>query len=442
MYLKRLVIIALLLLTASAFADIKQAQIFTDSMVIQRETKAPIWGWAEPGEQVEVSGSWGKTASAVTDKDGKWQVCSPETAGGFSGLAYYTARDLHKELKVPIGLIIAASGGTFIQSYISAEYLKDDHWAKIQEKQAAVYTEEKANADYKQKLEVWAEEAKKTKAENKKVPSKPRLERDPRKDKNYPGSLYRGTIAPIEPFGLKGAIWYQGENEATTPIHAFGPNRAERYRVNLRNLINCWRKQWANPELPFYFVQLPNFKEPKEDPNAFAGGWPIIRESCLDVAKNMPDTGMAVAIDIGEVKSIHPKNKHDLGKRMASVILNKTYRKNTPTSPLYTRSEIEGNKVVIHFDYTGSGLLAKGGKLESFAIAGKNKKFVWADAVIEKRDGKDVVIVSSPQVEEPASVRYAWAMNPDKCNLYTNEGFPASPFRTDNWDLYKKNQQQ
>jgi len=238
MYLKRLVIIALLLLTASAFADIKQAQIFTDSMVIQRETKAPIWGWAEPGEQVEVSGSWGKTASAVTDKDGKWQVCSPETAGGFSGLAYYTARDLHKELKVPIGLIIAASGGTFIQSYISAEYLKDDHWAKIQEKQAAVYTEEKANADYKQKLEVWAEEAKKTKAENKKVPSKPRLERDPRKDKNYPGSLYRGTIAPIEPFGLKGAIWYQGENEATTPIHAFGPNRAERYRVNLRNLIN------------------------------------------------------------------------------------------------------------------------------------------------------------------------------------------------------------
>ncbi|MDP6046139.1 MAG: sialate O-acetylesterase, partial [Phycisphaerae bacterium] len=135
----------------------------------------------------------------------------------------------------------------------------------------------------------------------------------------------------------------------------------------------------------------------------------------------------------GEEKDIHPKNKQDIGRRMASTILNRTYGKNTPTSPICTASKTEGDKVVLFFEYAGSGLTARGGKLKSFAIAGADKKFVWADAVIEKRDGKDVVVVSSPAVKKPASVRYAWAWNPDRCNLYSKEGFPASPFRTDQW---------
>ena len=147
---------------------------------------------------------------------------------------------------------------------------------------------------------------------------------------------------------------------------------------------------------------------------------------------------MIVTIDIGDIKAIHPTNKTDVGKRMASLILNKSYGKNTPTSPLYEKSEREGAKVILHFSYTGSGLMTQGDELESFALAGEDKKLFWADAVIEKRKGKDVVVVSCPQVKKPVSVRYGWAMNPTKCNLYSKEGFPASPFRTDTWEVAPK----
>ncbi len=145
-----------------------------------------------------------------------------------------------------------------------------------------------------------------------------------------------------------------------------------------------------------------------------AGNYPLIRDFKIRI-----NPTMTVAKDVG--------------KRMASTILNKTYGKGTPTSPLMVKSETVGHKVVLHFEYAGSGLMAKGGKLASFAIAGADKNFVWADAVIENRDGRDVVVVSSPEVKNPASVRYAWALNPIKANLYSKEGFPASPFRTDNW---------
>jgi sialate O-acetylesterase len=484
-----LLVMALLVLSVTAYADVKTARLFTNGMVIQREAKAPVWGWAEPGEQVEVSGSWGSKSAVKADKDGRWMLqlqtpkaggphsisikgnntitlndvlsgdvwlctgqsnmawpvektnnaesaiktanfpqirrfsnrlmpvmevpedldvrsewlsCSPETAGKFSATAFYTMRELQKEIDVPIGIVMAASGGTFIESYTSAEFLKDDIIAKRMIERA------------------------KQKAAESKSTQKARV------DKNYPGVLYRGNIAPLKTFALKGVIWYQGEN------NAFELQRAEYYRVQLRNLINCLRQQWGNPELPFYFVQLPNFKETTDDPNAKTSGWPIIRESFLDVAKSTPNTGMVVTIDLGEIKNIHPTNKTDVGKRMASLVLNKTYGKNTPTSPLYIKSEIEGDKVIIHFDYAGSGLMAKGDKLEYFAIAGDDKKLLWADAVIEKRNGKDVVVVSSPQIKKPASVRYAWAMNPNTCNLYSKEGLPASPFRTDTWQLSKK----
>ena len=480
-------VIASLLLVVSAKADIKTARLFSDGMVIQREVSAPIWGWADPGEKLEISGSWGSKTTAETDKEGRWMAhletpkaggphtmtikgnntitisdvlsgdiwlctgqsnmawpvektikgqesiksanypqirrfsnqinpvmtapedvkegsnwtrCSPETAGKFSATAFYTTRELYKELGIPLGIIMAASGGTFIESYMSAEFLEDDYLAK----RMIEKMEEKMS---------------------KEAPGS-------RLDKNYPGSLYRGNIVPLKNYALKGIILYQGEN------NAFERERAGHYRVQLRNLIKCLRQQWSDAKLPFYFVQLPNFKEPMKNPNAGATGWAIIRESFLEVAKSVPHTGMVVTIDIGETKQIHPSNKTDVGKRMASMILNKSYAKNTPTSPLYTKSEIEGNKIMLHFDYTGSGLMAKGEKLEFFAIAGEDKKFFWADALIEKRHGKDVVVVSNAQVNSPVSVRYAWAMNPNTCNLYSKEGLPASPFRTDDWKLYSK----
>lgn len=480
-------ITASLVLAMPSLAAIKPARLFTDGMVIQRNVEAPLWGWGDPGELVEVSTSWGSKASVKTDSEGRWMVfldtpkaggphtitlrgentvkisdvlsgdvwlctgqsnmawpvektanaeveiqtadfpqirrfsnrimpvmtvpedvdaasawlaCSPQTAGGFSGTAFFTTRELHKELNVPIGIIMAASGGTFIESYLSAEFLQDDYLA-----QQMIHRQE-------EKMSKQAPGA--------------------RLDKNYPGSLYRGNIAPLKSYGIKGVIWYQGEN------NAFEYKRADYYRVQLRNLISCLRKQWGNPKLPFYFVQLPNFKEPTDDPNGITSGWPLIRESFLDVAKSVPDTGMVVTIDIGETKDIHPKNKLDVGKRMASTILNQTYGKNTPTSPLYEKSEFEGNKVIVHFCYSGTGLVAKGEKLNYFTIAGEDHTFYWAEAVIERRNGKDVVVVSSPEVPNPISVRYAWAMNPDSCNLYSLEGYPASPFRTDDWDLYTK----
>ncbi|MHC5058412.1 MAG: sialate O-acetylesterase [Planctomycetota bacterium] len=369
--------------------------------------------------------------TVAKDVEADWQVCSPETVAHFSGAAYFTARELQKELRVPIGLVTAAAGGTLIESWMDREHLKDDHWAehemKIRDDKAEGYSEEKAIAEHRRKLEVWREAARKAKAENKRPPRRPGRRIDPHKDKNYPGHLYRGMIAPIVPYALRGVIWYQGES------NAFMPARAEHYRVQLRNLIRNWRKSWSAPELPFHFVQLPNFKEPQEEPNVEKGGWPLCRESFTDVALNVANTGMAVTIDIGDAKDIHPKNKQDVGRRLASVILNKTYGKGTPTSPLCTSSTIEGDKVVLSFEYTGSGLMARGGALRSFAIAGADRKFVWADAVIEKRGGRDVVVVSSPRVKAPASVRYAWAWNPSECNLYSREGMPASPFRTDTW---------
>ena len=140
-------------------------------------------------------------------------------------------------------------------------------------------------------------------------------------------------------------------------------------------------------------------------------------------------------IDLGEAKDIHPRNKQDVGKRMASTILNKTYGKKTPTTPFMKSYKIDGNKVIIYFDYKGSGLVAKDGKLKTFAIAGEDKKFIWADAEIVNKDGIDCIVVNSPAIKNPVAVRYAWANNPAECNLYSKEGFPASPFRTDTWDL-------
>ncbi len=516
MHLKRLVVIASLAFAKPVFADVKPAQLFTNNMVVQRDAKAPVWGWADPGEKVSVSGSWGKVANATTDEKGRWRVLletpaaggphsltikgkntvtvsnvlsgdvwlcagqsnmamkvkrcanaeeeikagdypqirdfkikinptmtvakdvravwkvgSPETVCDFSATAYFSARQLQKELKIPIGVITVAGGGTLIESYMDAAYLKNDHWArremKIRDEKAKGYSEEKALAEHLQKLAVWKKAAEKAKAENKSPPRRPGRELDPHKDKNYPGNLYRGMIAPIVPYAIKGVIWYQGES------NAFMPGRAEYYRVQLKNLIDNLRRDWASGKLPVYFVQLPNFKAPQAKPNEENTGWPLCRESFTYVAINTPNTGMVVTIDIGEEKDIHPKNKQDIGRRMASTILNRTYGKNTPTSPICTASKTEGDKVVLFFEYAGSGLTARGGKLKSFAIAGADKKFVWADAVIEKRDGKDVVVVSSPAVKKPASVRYAWAWNPDRCNLYSKEGFPASPFRTDQW---------
>lgn len=236
---------------------------------------------------------------------------------------------------------------------------------------------------------------------------------------NLPTGLYNGMISPLIPYGIKGAIWYQGEGNA---------DRAYQYRALFKNLISDWRTDWKQGDFPFYFVQLANFMKVKAQPED--DEWAELREA-QTMALELPNTGMAVIIDIGDAIDIHPKNKQDVGKRLALSALAQTYEKEIPFSgPMYESMKVEGNKIAIKFIHADGGLKVKGTKeLKGFAIAGDDKKFVWATAEIKG----DEIIVSSSKIKNPVAVRYAWASNPI-CNLYNGADLPASPFRTDTWE--------
>lgn len=235
---------------------------------------------------------------------------------------------------------------------------------------------------------------------------------------NVPTALYNGMIAPLLPFALKGAIWYQGESNA---------DRAWQYRRLLPAMIQDWRKRFGVGRFPFYIVQLAAFQATAPEPRD--NNWAELREAQALTAKTVGNSGLAVAIDIGDANDIHPKNKYDVGHRLALWALAETYGKKIEDSgPWYRSMKVSGNKVVLKFDHAGGGLAARGDKLTGFAIAGADRKFVWADAVIEN----NTVVVSSPKVPKPVAVRYAWDINPVG-NFYNNAGLPAVPFRTDNW---------
>lgn len=231
--------------------------------------------------------------------------------------------------------------------------------------------------------------------------------------------LYNGMIYPIRHYRVKGAIWYQGESNA---------GRSHEYGALMSALITNWRELWQKPELPFLLVQLPNFMEKHEKPTD--SGWARIREAQLNTFKTTPNTALAVTYDVGEWNDIHPLNKKAVAQRLFLGARKVVYgEKVTHSGPVYKDMKIEGDKIVISFTETGRGLMAKGGTLKHFAIAGEDKQFVWAEAVI--RGNK--VVVSSKSVKNPVAVRYAWSDNPDEANLCNKEGLLASPFRTDNW---------
>jgi sialate O-acetylesterase len=225
-------------------------------------------------------------------------------------------------------------------------------------------------------------------------------------------------VAPAIRFGLKGFIWYQGEANS---------GNAREYRQLLPALIADWRAKWREGDLPFLYVQLPNFMEVQYSPAE--SQWAELREAQL-AALSVPNTAMAVAIDAGEWNDIHPLDKKDVGERLALGAEKIAYGDQAvvASGPVFQTARVEGDKIVLSFTGIGSGLMVKGsGELQQFAIAGADRKFVWADAWIEG----DRVIVSSPEVSTPLYVRYAWADNPEGANLYNKEGLPASPFRTD-----------
>jgi sialate O-acetylesterase len=369
--------------------------------------------------------------------DATWQACSPETAGDLSAVGYHFGRQLHEELSVPVGLISSNWGGTRIEPWTPPVGFRGvEELAELSAKVDATlpWTKEGAEA-YRRAIEevdAWTDSAKQAIDGKTELPPLPTLPSTGNSHQS-PTRLYNAMIHPMVPFGIRGAIWYQGESNSSD---------GESYFHKMDALISGWREVWGQKALPFYFVQLANFREPTEDP-AGGDGWAKIREGQRK-SLTLPDTGMAVTIDIGEANDIHPKNKQDVGKRLALWALAKTYSRDIVFSgPLYQSHAVEDDKLRIQFDHAGSGLavgeksgleptkIIEDGDLKQFAIAGEDRVWHWATATI---DG-DCVVLHSDQVEQPVAARYAFRMNPQGANLYNREGLPASPFRTDDWPL-------
>jgi sialate O-acetylesterase len=472
-------LILLAAVASPAAADVSLNNMFGDHMVLQQGIKNKVWGRADPGEQVTVTlggqthsttaaadGTWhvfldavmeyggphtltvkGKNTVTFSDVligevwvcagqsnmqwsvnmsndpdlekaaakfpnirlisvpqvgtqepqwnfNGKWQQCSPETVGNFSAVGYCFGRQLHQTLGVPVGLINNAWGGSAAEAWVKREKIVahptlraiHDRWVKMESAEKPDENQMKGNA--------------------------------------RPGNIHSGVLTPSIGYGIKGAIWYQGESNA---------GRAYQYRELFPFMIKSWREEWGLGDFPFYWVQLADFKAEKAEPAE--SDWAELREAQTMTMKALPNTGEAVIIDIGEGKDIHPKNKQDVAKRLARWALAETYK--VPgiacRSPLYQGMEKQGSKIVLSFDNVGTKA-ADWRPFDvpepiGFTIAGADKKFVPAKAVILP-DGR--IEVSSEAVAEPVAVRYAWADNP-VCNMYSAAGLPLTPFRTDDF---------
>jgi len=358
---------------------------------------------------------------------GSWAVCSPGTVGEFSATAYFFGRALHESLGVPVGLVNSSWGGTAVEAWTSRPAQDAlPELAPILEpwdRDVATYDPAAAKKKHEAALTRWREASAKAKEAGDKAPRRPAAPTDPAVSQNRPANLYNGMIAPLVPYALRGAIWYQGERNSKDQLSYL-------YRFQLPALIGNWRDVWNQGDFPFLFVQLPDYTKPQVKP-VETTGWVMVREAMLKTLAT-PNTGMAVTLGTGMADNIHPKNKQEVGRRLAQWALGTTYKKDLVYSgPLYRSMSVDNGKLVLEFDHLGGGLMSQGGgPLVGFAIAGKNKEFVSAEAKIEGNR----VVVSSPEVSEPAAVRYAWASNP-KFNLYNKAGLPASPFRTDEWEV-------
>jgi sialate O-acetylesterase len=351
--------------------------------------------------------------------NGTWSACTPETVGNFSAVGYLFGRQLHQTLGVPVGLINNAWGGSAAEAWVQRDKLAANEKLK-----PLVERWVKMEADYDKKMAEWKLEADKAKAEGKPQPKQPKNPESDMTGNARPGNIHCGVLKPSIGYGIKGAIWYQGESNA---------GRAYQYRELFPLMIKSWREEWGLGDFPFYWVQLADFMGEKPEPADSA--WAELREAQTMTMKALPNTGEAVIIDIGEGKDIHPKNKQDVAKRLARWALAETYKRPgiTARSPLYKGMEKQGAKIVLSFDNVASNA---GGwrpfdvaEPQGFTIAGADKKFVAAKASILP-DGR--IEVTSATVTDPVAVRYAWADNP-VCNMYSAAGLPLTPFRTDDF---------
>ena len=353
------------------------------------------------------------TAGAPKDDvEGEWRIVTPETAGELSAVAYFFARHLHKQLDVPFGIIQSAWGGTPAEAWTSSRTLaaEPELAALVAEmKKAAVA----AKPVYEARLAAWQERAAKAKAAGTEIPRQPPQPREMRESQS-PSMLFNAMIAPLTPFPIRGAIWYQGENNA-------GRGQGLLYRRLFRSMIEDWRREWGQGAFPFLFVQLANFGRVPE-----TATWAELREAQA-MALGLVRTGMAVTIDIGNSTDIHPRNKQDVGLRLALAARAIEYGEHDLeySGPAFRQATKEGSSLRLWFDHAGSGLQARDGELEGFELAGSDGKFVEADAQI----AGSTVVVTSAAVNAPVQARYAWAADP-KGNLFNGAGLPASPFRT------------
>ncbi len=353
--------------------------------------------------------------------EGQWAVCSPDTVESFSAVGYFFGRRLHNTLGVPIGLINNAWGGSAAEAWLSRETLIasgicDDYIAEW-DKRTANYTDE---VHARKMAEFRKRKAEGTLGNNRRAP------RDPRGAQQRPANLYNGVLRPILGYSIRGAIWYQGESNAS---------RGYDYRKLFPLMISTWRKEWQQGDFPFYWVQLADFRE--EATEAIDNdAWAELRESqTLTLA--LPKTGQAVIIDAGEGRDIHPRDKQTVANRLVRHALVKDYGFEIACeSPRFKSVAMNGNTATVTFDFIDQGLYAFDTKtVHGFYIAGEDKKFVLADAKIS---GKKTVKVSSPNVPTPVAVRYGWAQNPI-VNLYDRNGLPVTPFRTDSWPAITNN---
>jgi sialate O-acetylesterase len=492
------ILISCILFIAAVFSAhaVRLPAVINANMVLQRDMQVPIWGWGDAGEKITVSFA-GQSKSATVGKNGKWmlkldkleanakpsnltvkgnneiklgnilvgevwicsgqsnmewkvaqcanakeeiamanhsairlfdvpghtvhplpqdkgkgdwKVCSPSTISSFSATGYYFGRRIHKELNVPVGLVGSNWGGTRIEPWTTLDGFQSVPELSEQAKSVAAYTADKKVGGAS------------------------------------PSAIYNSMVHPLTPYAMRGAIWYQGESNGGEGITYYQKKHA---------LVKGWRKAFQNPDLGFYWVQLCNFrkanvvevKDPKKEESRPEGGdgWAKLREAQTQ-ALDLKHTGMAVIIDLADANNpndIHPKNKQDVGGRLAQWALHQTYDKKNmvPSGPLYSGHKIKGNQVHLSFKNVGKGLIVgkkekleptkqiKNGSLKHFSIAGADKKWHWADAKIIG----DKVVLSSKDVKTPVAARYAFTMNPADANLYNKEGLPAGPFRTDNW---------
>ena len=360
------------------------------------------------------------SAYTVGDVEDTWRVCRPDNVGDFSETGYFFGKDLHEELKIPIGLVEAAWGGTQIEVWTPREGFEGqealaDFVARLD--QAEESYREELSAKLKE-LAAWIKRTEQALEKNERIPTQPKWPSHPIYSQGHPTGatcLYNSRIFPIVPFGLRGAIWYQGESNMGDGMF---------YYEKMKALIYGWRKVWGDPLLSFYYVQLAPFGHYSPD------DLPKLWEA-QSASLKIPHTGMAVINDIGNVEDIHPQNKRDVGKRLALWALAKNYGYEDLvfSGPIYKALKIMDDKIVISFDYVGEGLTTRDGKEPDwFEIAGADRVFHRANTKIVG----DAVAVHCDQVTAPVAVRFAWD-NRAEPNLANKNGLPASAFRTDNW---------